>query len=61
MIAYVVINESTVMFPVTFPVAHIMTIHVFVFCFFCLWFICAVVNDLDYLETLGNEHSLCPI
>ena len=34
MIAYVVINESTVMFPVTFPVAHIMTIHVFVLLFF---------------------------
>ena len=26
MIAYVVINENTVMLPVTFPVAHIMTI-----------------------------------
>ena len=46
MIAYVVINESTVMLPVTFPVAHIMTIDV-----------CTVVNDLDYLETLSNDKS----
>ena len=37
MIAYVVINESTVMLPVTFPVAHIMTIDYFCFLFFS-WF-----------------------
>ena len=48
MIAYVVINENTVMLPVTFPVAHIMTIDV-----------CTVVNDLDYLETLSNEALSC--
>ena len=46
MIAYVVINENTVMLPVTFPVAHIMTIDVY-----------TVVNDLRYLETLSNDKS----
>ena len=45
-IAYVVINENTVMLPVTYPVAHIMTIDV-----------CTVVNDLDYLEKLRNDKS----
>ena len=46
MIAYVIINENTVMLYVTFPVTRIITIDVY-----------TVVNDLDYLETLSNDKS----